>query len=210
MKSKRWLALFLSVAVTAGAAGVAGNILPARAADGAVTMSRDEVYDKILGGWAGQMIGVGWSASTEFKAQGRMLEESEVPVWEGSMINGGFWQDDLYAEIPLMQALADHGVDCDVKTVGEYFRDTSFALFHANLAARINLRAGIDAPMSGHYLYNDHSDDIDWQIEADFVGQMLPGLVNAAIDKAWDLGHIMEIFMVCSKSPSPYSIPMST
>lgn len=191
MKSKRWLALFLSVAVTAGAAGVAGNILPARAADGAVTMSRDEVYDKILGGWAGQMIGVGWSASTEFKAQGRMLEESEVPVWEGSMINGGFWQDDLYAEIPLMQALADHGVDCDVKTVGEYFRDTSFALFHANLAARINLRAGIDAPMSGHYLYNDHSDDIDWQIEADFVGQMLPGLVNAAIDKAWDLGHIM-------------------
>lgn len=83
----------------------------------------------------------------------------------------GFWQDDLYAEIPLMQALADHGVDCDVKTVGEYFRDTSFALFHANLAARINLRAGIDAPMSGHYLYNDHSDDIDWQIEADFVGQ---------------------------------------
>lgn len=107
------------------------------------------------------------------------------------MINGGFWQDDLYAEIPLMQALADHGVDCDVKTVGEYFRDTSFALFHANLAARINLRAGIDAPMSGHYLYNDHSDDIDWQIEADFVGQMLPGLVNAAIDKAWDLGHIM-------------------
>ena len=71
MKSKRWLALFLSVAVTAGAAGVAGNILPARAADGAVTMSRDEVYDKILGGWAGQMIGVGWSASTEFKAQGR-------------------------------------------------------------------------------------------------------------------------------------------
>lgn len=109
MKSKRWLALFLSVAVTAGAAGVAGNILPARAADGAVTMSRDEVYDKILGGWAGQMIGVGWSASTEFKAQGRMLEESEVPVWEGSMINGGFWQDDLYAEIPLMQALADHG-----------------------------------------------------------------------------------------------------
>ena len=51
------------------------------------------------------MIGVGWCASTEFKAQGRMLEESEVPVWEGSMINGGFWQDDLYAEIPLMQAL---------------------------------------------------------------------------------------------------------
>ncbi|MCI8554356.1 MAG: PKD domain-containing protein [Clostridiales bacterium] len=188
MKVKRFAGWLLSAALLAGAVG---GVLPAKAAAGPVVLSRQEVYDKILGGWAGQMAGVAWAAPTEFQAKGRMLTEDEIPEWTPSMVNGGFWQDDLYAEIPLMQALADHGVDCDVKTVGEYFRDTSFALFHANLAARLNLRAGIHAPLSGHYLYNDHSDDIDWQIEADFVGQMLPGLTNAAISRAWELGHIM-------------------
>lgn len=185
---KRMLALTLSALVAAGGAGA---VLPAAGAPaGSTAMTESEVYDKILGGWAGQMIGVGWSGPTEFKAQGRILEESEIPEWKPSMINDGLWQDDLYVEIPFMDALKDNGVDCDIKTVGEYFRDTSFALYHANLAARVNLRAGIDAPDSGSYLYNDHSDDLDWQIEADFVGQMVPGLTNAAIEKAWELGHI--------------------
>ena len=191
MKGKRIFGLVLSVIVALGAAGSVGYSLPARAAAGSVILSRDEVYDKMLGSWVGQMAGVAWGAPTEFRAQNRILLESEVPAWRHSMINDAFAQDDLFVEIPLIQALLDHGMECDVKTAGEYFRDTAFPLCEANLAARINLRAGIDAPLSGHYLYSNHSDDIDWQIEADFVGQMMPGLVNAAIDKAWDWGHIM-------------------
>ena len=149
MKSKRVFGLVLSVAVALGAAGSVGYSLPARAADGSASLSRDEVYDKLLGGWAGQMIGVGWGGPTEFKVKGRIMEESEVPVWKPSMISTAFAQDDMFVEVPLIQALIDHGVDCDVKTVGEYFRDTSFPLCEANLAARINLRAKIDAPDVG-------------------------------------------------------------
>jgi hypothetical protein len=55
------------------------------------------------------------------------------------------------------------------------FAASEFPLYHANLAARDNLRAGLSPPWSGHYLHNGHADDIDWQIEADFVGLMTPG-----------------------------------
>jgi hypothetical protein len=36
-----------------------------------------------------------------------------------------------------------------------------------------------------------HADDIDWQIESDFVGPMCPGQVNASIEMAWRAGHVM-------------------
>lgn len=38
---------------------------------------------------------------------------------------------------------------------------------------------------------NPHADDIDFQIEADFIGFMSPGMVNAATDIADRVGHIM-------------------
>ncbi|MGN1096153.1 MAG: ADP-ribosylglycohydrolase family protein, partial [Eubacteriales bacterium] len=41
-----------------------------------------------------------------------------------------------------------------------------------------------------HYLFNDHADDIDWQIECDFLGMMYPGLINEAAARAFELGHI--------------------
>lgn len=163
----------------------------ASAANGSVVISEKVIRDKILGGWVGQMIGVCWGAPTEFKAQGRMLADGEVPAWNENMINDGFGQDDLYVEVPFLQALTDHGANCSIQVISNYYRDTAFGLCHANSASRDNLRKGIPAPDSGNYLYNDHSDDIDWQIEADFVGHMYPAQVNAAIQKAWDIGHII-------------------
>src|ERR1035441_10457143 len=37
-------------------------------------LSRDELRDRIQGGWAGQMIGVSFGAPTEFRAMGRINE----------------------------------------------------------------------------------------------------------------------------------------
>ena len=34
-------------------------------------LTRDQLLDKIKGGWAGQMIGVSFGAPTEFKAEGK-------------------------------------------------------------------------------------------------------------------------------------------
>lgn len=155
------------------------------------TLTTDELYDKLLGGWLGQMIGVSWAASTEFNYRGVIMPEKDMPVWSPSMINDAFTQDDLYVEIPFIEMLDKHGLDCDVKLIAENFAKSEFPLWHANYQARLNLQNGIPYPDCGSPEYNNHADDIDWQIEADFLGMIYPGLVNEAAERAFEIGHIM-------------------
>jgi len=155
------------------------------------SIDRAALRDKMLGSWVGQMAGVTWGASTEFNYHGRIIPEDEVPEWQPRRINGGFIQDDLYVEIPFVDAMVSAGPTASWTVFGEFFRDTLFPLWHANKAGRDNLREGIPAPDSGHYSHNQHADDIDWQIEADFIGAICPGRPNAAVDIAWRAGHVM-------------------
>ena len=46
-------------------------------------------------------------------------------------------------------------------------------------------------PASGNWVNNPHADDLDFQIEADFIGLMAPGLMPEALDIASRVGHIM-------------------
>ena len=144
-------------------------------------LTREELYDKLLGGWLGQMVGVTWSASTEFRWCGQIIPEGGMDTWTPAMINNGFGQDDIYVEIPFLDAMKENGALCDVSFMAEKFRDSQFPLWHANKEGRDNLLAGINYPDSGHYLYNSCADDIDWQIECDFLGMMYPGLVFTAV-----------------------------
>lgn len=163
----------------------------AESAPEGVQISEEELYDKLLGGWIGQMVGVTWAAPTEFRWCGEIIPEQDFPLWSSSMINDAFGQDDLYVEIPFLDAMMENGALCDGKYLAEKFRDSQFPLWHANVQGRQNLRNGIEYPDSGSYKYNYHCDDIDWQIECDFLGQMYPGLFNDAALRAFDLGHIM-------------------
>lgn len=156
-----------------------------------VTFDEETLYDKLVGGWIGQMVGVTWAAPTEFCYAARLMPASSMPVWKPQTINDAFGQDDLYVEIPFLDAMKEKGVDCDVNHIAKKFRDSQFGLWHANMMGRFNLKNGIAYPDSGHYLYNYHAEDIDWQIECDFLGMMYPGLPNEAAAKAYELGHIM-------------------
>ncbi|MBQ3934896.1 MAG: ADP-ribosylglycohydrolase family protein [Clostridia bacterium] len=154
-------------------------------------MTEEEIRDRVEGSWAAQMAGVTWGAPTEFQYQGGIIPENAVPVWKPEMINDAFGQDDLYVEIPFLEAMADNGVSCKLQKLADAFRDTTFGLDHANKQGRANLRAGIKAPDSGSYKYNYHCDDIDWQIEADFLGNLYPGMPEEAAKRAFEIGHIM-------------------
>ena len=55
------------------------------------------------------------------------------------------------------------------------FREAKYALWHANLAAR-RISARHSGGKSGIPQYNAHANDIDFQIESDFIGLMAPGL----------------------------------
>ena len=155
------------------------------------TMNVTTLRDKISGGWVGHMAGVSWGAPTEFGYQGTMIPDASVPVWSPSWVNGGYGQDDLYVQMPFVNAMKDNGANCDWTKFGDYFRVFAPQLWHANMQGRQNLQNGFQVPDSGHYSHNQHCDDIDWQIESNFGGIMTPGQPNAAAELAWRAGHTM-------------------
>ena len=154
-------------------------------------ISEDALYDKMMGGWLGQMIGVAWTASTEFAATGSIMSTARFPNWSSGMIKNAYVQDDVYVEIPFLDAMKENGAFCSPVYMGEKLEDALFGLWHANAAARKNLRDGYSWYDAGHYLINGHADDIDWQIECDFLGAMYPGLVNEAAMRAYEIGHMI-------------------
>ncbi|MBN1360507.1 MAG: ADP-ribosylglycohydrolase family protein [Sedimentisphaerales bacterium] len=150
----------------------------------------DAYVDKMKGGWVGQMAGVGWGAPTEFRYQGAIIPESDVPQWTPRMINQ-FRQDDIYVEMTFLRSLDVYGLDVSIRQAGIDFASSGYQLWHANQAGRSNLRSGIAPPDSGHPQFNQHADDIDYQIEADFSGLIAPGMPQVAILLGEKFGRLM-------------------
>ena len=134
-----------------------------------------EIYNKILGGWVGQMAGVVYGADVEFYYRGQIMPEEDVVDFSNLNINNAFWQDDLYVEMTFLSVMAEKGFDCSLEALGEAFAASQYPLDHANKQARENLQNGIPATESGHYTNNLHCEDIDWQIESDFLGLICGG-----------------------------------
>ncbi len=145
--------------------------------------------DKIAGGWAGKMIGVTYGAPTEFRAQGRTYEDSIK--WKPSDIRGSLWQDDIYVQLSFLMAMDKYGMDAPALKFQESFALAGFPLWHANMQARKNYYDSIFAPLSGSPEYNIHADDIDFQIESDYIGFMCPGMPATASKIADRIGRIM-------------------
>jgi len=157
--------------------------------DGLKTIDKSVLRDKIAGGWAGKVIGVTYGAPTEFKAQGHTYEE---PItWVPADVRGSLWQDDIYVQITFMETMDKYGIDAPAEKFHELFAKAGYQLWHANMQARKNYFDGIYPPQSGHPDYNIHADDIDFQIEADYIGFINPGMPQTASKMADKVGHIM-------------------
>jgi len=154
------------------------------------TMTRIALEDRIRGGWAGKMVGVAYGSPTEFSANG-MINESEIPSWEPEMVENAIHQDDLYVGMTMSETMDRLGLDATMEQYGEAFKNTQYDLWHANANARRFLNLDIPAPMSGHPLYNIHANDIDFQIEADFIGMMCPGLPQESNKYGERVGRVM-------------------
>jgi len=159
-------------------------------------LSKEELKDKIKGGWAGQTIGVSFGSYTEFRYQGTIIQDYQpIPWYDGYMKKlMNEWPDlydDIYMDLTFVDVLERHGLDAPIDSFANAFAYAEYRLWHANQAARYNILKGIKAPMSGHWLNNPHADDIDFQIEADFAGLMSPGMPNAGIAIGDKVGHIM-------------------
>jgi len=161
-----------------------------------VSMSKEVLLDKIKGGWAAQTIGVVYGAPTEFKFQGTTVQDYQPIPWSDGYVK--YWWDkkpglfdDIYNDLTFVETLENRGLNCPTDTLANRFAWAEYHLAHANQAARYNIRNGIMPPASGHWLNNPHADDLDFQIEADFIGLMSPGMIDQTMKIANRVGHIM-------------------
>lgn len=154
------------------------------------SISLRDLRDKIEGGWAGQMIGVSFGAPTEFRYREQMIEGA-LPEWKPERVSNSIKQDDLYVDMTFAKVLDEKGLDATTADFGAMFKDAKYALWHANLAAPRALKRGVAASLSGMPKYNAHANDIDFQIESDFIGLMAPGLPRASNDLCLRVGRVM-------------------
>jgi hypothetical protein len=153
------------------------------------SITPEVLKDKIAGGWAGKMIGVTYGAPTEFRALSKIYDDSIN--WKPSDIKGSMWQDDIYVQLTFLMSMDKYGIDAPSKKYQEMFAKAGYPLWHANMQARKNYYDSIFAPLSGSPEYNLHADDIDFQIEADYIGFMCPGMPGSATQIADKIGRIM-------------------
>lgn len=159
-------------------------------------ISQETLKNKIMGGWAGQVIGCTYGGPTEFNYNGTMINDYTPVPWDASRIswyyeNAPGLYDDVYMDLTFVDVFEREGLDAPAESHAMAFAHAEYPLWHANQAARYNILNGIMPPQSGNWKFNPHSDDIDFQIEADFAGLMSPGMVNAASGICDRVGHIM-------------------
>lgn len=161
-----------------------------------ITLTKAELLNKIKGGWAGQTIGVVYGAPTEFKFTGTTIQDYQPIPWGEGYVK--YWWDkkpglfdDIYNDLTFVEAFEQLGLDCSQDSLAMRFAYADYHLAHANQAGRYNIRRGIMPPESGHWLNNPHADDLDFQIEADFIGLMAPAMIPEAVSIADRVGHIM-------------------
>ncbi|HJN51785.1 MAG: ADP-ribosylglycohydrolase family protein [Pseudomonadales bacterium] len=189
-KSVQWFGC-LVVAASITIAVSSNQALAATATTEPLRLEKTDLEDKIRGGWAGQMIGVSFGAPTEFRYLGRVIPEDQLPKWTPDRVLNSINQDDLYVDMTFFAVIDEKGWDATTDDFGAAFRDSKYALWHANYAARRALRRGVPATESGTPAVNPHVNDIDFQIEADFVGLLTPGMPNTATELAQRVGRVM-------------------
>jgi hypothetical protein len=161
-----------------------------------LTISREALKDKIMGGWAGQTIGVTYGGPTEFRFNGTIIQEYQPIEWydgyiKKTMENNPGLYDDIYMDLTFVDIFEKKGLDAPVEEFARAYAGADYMLWHANQAGRYNILNNVPAPQSGNWLNNPHADCIDYQIEADFSGLMSPGMPNTASEIGDKIGHIM-------------------
>lgn len=161
-----------------------------------ITLTPGDLKNKIMGGWAGQTIGVTFGGPYEFRFQGTFIGDYQPLLWydgylKKTMLENPGLYDDLYMDLTFVDVFEKYGLDAPVDSFANAYARADYMLWHANQAGRYNILHGIKAPESGNWHNNPHADCIDYQIESDFAGLMSPAMPNTASEISDKIGHIM-------------------
>ena len=151
--------------------------------------SESDILDKVKGAWAAKMFGVEYGMPFEFKYTGELYEGAIE--WYPEMVVGSINQDDIYGQLNFMMTLERLGLDAPMDSLARNFAHAGFPLCHANLQARKNYFDGIPAEELSLPENSIHGEDLDFQIEADFIGIINPGMPQSSNALAKRIGTIM-------------------
>ena len=166
-------------------------LLAGTVAAGERRLSLADYRDHMKGAWIGQIAGVCFGAPTEFKWNAGIIPLEALPKWRPEMINEAFGQDDLYVEMTFLRTLEEYGLDVSPRQAGLDFANSEYMLWCANQRGRSNLRRGLAPPACSHPRHNRCSNDIDYQIEADYAGIIAPGCPQEVIRLGDLFGRLM-------------------
>lgn len=161
-----------------------------------VSLSIQQLADKIKGGWAGKTIGCTYGGPVEFMYNGTIIQDYIPIKWPDGAIKRYYdtspgLYDDVYMDLTFVEAFERWGLDVPVDSVAKAFATAGYPLWHANQVSRNNILQGIKPPASGNWQNNPHADDIDYQIEADYAGLMSPCMPNTASAFSDKIGHMI-------------------
>src|ERR1700741_4088576 len=127
-----------------------------------ITLSKEQLTDKIKGGWAGQTIGVTFGGPYEFRFNGTFIQDYQPLEWnkdniKENMLNNSGLYDDIYMDLTFVNILERDGFDAPVDSFANAFANAGYTLWHANQSARYDILNGIKAPQSGDWYSNPHA-----------------------------------------------------
>jgi hypothetical protein len=169
-----------------------------------LTLTDAQLIDRIKGGWL---------AKTAGGALGGPAEGSGLDTSRGlpNLTTGDITDcnnDDVYVQVPFVATMSSkmkgaNGIYTATMTdYGNAFKNTSFELWCGNNEARLAMDRGVTVPYSGGWPLNGvpqtgggcsgpAAEDIDWQIECQWIGIATPGLPATCIKIDSICGHVV-------------------
>ena len=116
-----------------------------------ISLTTEELKNKIKGGWAGQTIGVTFGGPTEFRYNGTFIQDYQPIVWydgylKKTMLENPDLYDDIYMDLTFVEVLDRVGLDAPVDSFAHAFAQAGYNLWHTTQAARYNILNGINPP----------------------------------------------------------------
>ncbi len=91
-----------------------------------IVFTKDQLKDKIMGGWAGQTIGVTFGGPYEFQFNGTFIGDYQPLKWydgylKNTMLNNPGLYDDLYMDLTFVDVFEKYGLDAPVDSFANAF-----------------------------------------------------------------------------------------
>lgn len=152
-----------------------------------VLPSREELFDRIHGGWLGEIIGSAMGTAVEgFKSSqiwdvfGEITDYVKPP----ETLN-----DDITFELALLDAFIEKGYDITSDDIADKWVGLIPFAYTAEEVALRHLRTGVYPPNSG-YVVNPYREMIGAAMRAAICGALAPGKPRLAAELAWKDGQV--------------------